>query len=222
MKNKSSINKKGKSITIGFVDDNDKVIRSLKRNVVGSSLSPSEKKRREIKQREMNNVRSLGMTEGQRLIQIISFNYSAEKRPLELQKAIVNVRKFCAKSKSSYDYLDYNYWESFLNTIEQYSLPITIKDRNYTNDRWFFIGLKFANGEMDNLLKKHNYSCAQVAKELCIEGDRPYISDTVRNKGDKNIYGSIDKMEKIQAYCTENNIETNPHFTAALKRLQSR
>lgn len=97
---------------------------------------------------------------------------------------------------------------------------------HYAETHWFKIGVKFANGEMDKLLEKYNYSATQVAEKLGnIDGYRPYISATANhkiNKSDKNIYGSINKMDKIHAYCTENNITPKPHFIAALKRLQSK
>lgn len=99
--------------------------------------------------------------------------------------------------------------------------PVKSKRKNYTTTNWFFIGLKFANGEMDKLIKKHNNNYSKAAKELGNEtGYRPYISATHgNNKNDHNIYASSDKMEKIQEHCTDHNIKPTPHFTAALKRL---
>jgi len=93
------------------------------------------------------------------------------------------------------------------------------KRTNYTKAHWFFIGLKFANGEMDKLLEKHKSNHTQIANELGNEtGYRPYISATTnKNKGDKNIYSSINKLEKIQTYCREHNIETTAFFKGRIK-----
>lgn len=109
--------------------------------------------------------------------------------------------------------------------------PVKTKRKDYTKTNWFFIGLKFADGKMDKLLKKHSENCTQIAIELGNEkGYRPYISETLpyisesakkKNQTDKNIYASSDKMQKIQAYCLENNIKPTSHFIAALMRVQS-
>ncbi|HXH18882.1 MAG TPA: hypothetical protein VNJ07_07330, partial [Chitinophagales bacterium] len=142
------------------------------------------------------------------------------------------------KTKKSVSFFESNsYWLGFERNAKYYEgalkyLEFLKGERNkiedepkqknradYTKTNWFKIGLKFANGEMDKLLEKHNPT--QVAKNLGNEnGYRPFISATLGKTKGNNIYASRDKMEKIQAYCQENNIATTPHFNAAYKRLK--
>lgn len=85
--------------------------------------------------------------------------------------------------------------------------------KHYTENLWFDVGLKFATGEMLNLLKNSNPT--QVAKKLGNNSYRPYIGSTIGTenaKGDKNIFDSMYKMENIIKYCEENKIEVCDFF----------
>lgn len=83
---------------------------------------------------------------------------------------------------------------------------------------WFKIGLLFANGEMDNLIKKHKAgtmtNCTAIALELGNRSFRPYISETINNinSSDKNIFASSEKMDLIMKYCEMKGIRVVESF----------
>lgn len=91
------------------------------------------------------------------------------------------------------------------------------KNEKYLNENWFQVGLLFATGEMDQLLKQFNRNTTQIAKHLKPEKPnsiRSYISESLSktNDSDKNIFSRPDKVLKIQRYCTDQNIEMIEHF----------
>jgi hypothetical protein len=93
-------------------------------------------------------------------------------------------------------------------------LDIQLKKSDCENlENWFFVGLKFAKGEIDDLYENsHNFS--EVTRIIIRgsnyeeKGIRPYISESFSNSGssDKNIFASDKKIEKIKKYCSENDI----------------
>ncbi|MDB0040611.1 hypothetical protein N9E81_00350 [Algibacter sp.] len=91
---------------------------------------------------------------------------------------------------------------------------------DYSDKYWFKIGLLFATGEMDDLLKANDRNATKIAKELGEANLRPYISDSIGQNlnSDKNIFGSREKMSNIINYCKENKISIIPGF---IKRLPS-
>jgi hypothetical protein len=91
---------------------------------------------------------------------------------------------------------------------------------DFSDKYWFKIGLLFATGEMDDLLKANDRNATKIAKELGEANLRPYISDSIGQNlnSDKNIFGSREKMSNIINYCKENKISIIPGF---IKRLPS-
>jgi len=76
----------------------------------------------------------------------------------------------------------------------------------------FLVGLKFANGEAQELYKKYKGEKGHF-KKICLElgfkdTDRPYFSETLNNnrKGIKNIYNKKGTLIQVYNYCTENKI----------------
>lgn len=94
------------------------------------------------------------------------------------------------------------------------------------NKIWFKVGLLFANGTMEKyynvndkgvLSFKDNFTVPKIAKELGNVKYNKYILGTIqnysiKNNGDKNIFNSRDKMEKIIAYCKQRRIDIIPYF----------
>tara|TARA_R110000765_G_scaffold411358_2_gene510443 strand:+ start:1417 stop:2163 length:747 start_codon:yes stop_codon:yes gene_type:complete len=89
---------------------------------------------------------------------------------------------------------------------------------NYSDKYWFKIGLSFATGEMDDLLKANHRNATKIAKKLGEANLRPYISDSIGQNlnSDKNIFSSRDKMSKIMNFCKENNLPIIPDFIERL------
>ncbi|SHK72115.1 hypothetical protein SAMN04488007_3662 [Maribacter aquivivus] len=96
-----------------------------------------------------------------------------------------------------------------------------INKTNYNNINinliWFQVGLLFANGEIENLIQKHQYNFTQMAKEKFktnYTSYRPYISETYNNnsKNNKNIWNSNSKIITIYNYCIDNTIEMTTEF----------
>jgi hypothetical protein len=87
---------------------------------------------------------------------------------------------------------------------------------NFTSTNWFKIGLLFANGEMEALLKKFNNNGTKIAEKLGNEsGLRPYITESIGIKQKtsvKSIFSNKDKMDKIITYCNEKNIDVIKSF----------
>lgn len=99
----------------------------------------------------------------------------------------------------------------------------TKKDK--TEENWFIVGVKFATGEMQNLLKNDNPT--QIARNLGnVEGFRPYISQTngiIKDKNkpdDKNIYKrKKSDINLILEYCKSNNLEVCQDFKDKIKHI---
>ena len=97
----------------------------------------------------------------------------------------------------------------------------SLEDKNICIEKnkhkiWFKIGLLFATGEMDKLLKQFNGNSTQIAKYLGdLKGLRPYISESIgiiTKKSNKNIFSSRKKMEEIILYCEASNIPVIQSF----------
>lgn len=86
---------------------------------------------------------------------------------------------------------------------------------------WFEVGLLFATGEMDILIKKHNRNATKIAEELQKTSYNKYIlasmNDYKESNSDKNIYFNWKKMQKIVDYCTMNNIIVTHEFKKRLE-----
>jgi hypothetical protein len=110
---------------------------------------------------------------------------------------------------------DFNTWFDNEMSINDLSKPQQSNDKydkttieNFTKKIWFKVGLLFANGEMDKLLKKHDNVYTQIAKELNNISYRPYISDSMgtNTASDKNIFKSEKRIITIHDYCIQNKI----------------
>jgi hypothetical protein len=94
-------------------------------------------------------------------------------------------------------------------------------DKAYMSYDWFIVGLSFATGEMNNLLKKYDYNLTEIA-ELHFKRPnlRPCItaSKGTNRNAPKNLFNFRKKMMKIIDYCNINNIDVETSF---LERLPS-
>lgn len=100
-------------------------------------------------------------------------------------------------------------------------LPKPDKKEKIPEERiWFKVGLLFATGEMDKLLKKYNKKPLKVAESLNEPIFEKYILATMNDyresNTDKNIYYNRDKMLKIIQHCKENNITLTKDFKSKL------
>ena len=82
---------------------------------------------------------------------------------------------------------------------------------------WFKVGLLFATGEIQKLLKENNSNRNEVTRQLGNKSYRVYITETLNNKQDKgkydkNIYSDPKKMQIIKKYCDDNKIEVCEDF----------
>lgn len=116
---------------------------------------------------------------------------------------------------------DFNTWYNNEISINDLSKPQQSNGKydkttveNFTTKIWFKVGLLFANGEMDKLLKKHDNVYTQIAKELNNISYRPYISDSMgtNTKSDKNIFNNENHIITIHDYCIQNKIVMNKNF----------
>jgi hypothetical protein len=86
------------------------------------------------------------------------------------------------------------------------------------SDDWFVVGLLFASGEMDKLLKEHNNNATQIADQLNRPNLRPCISDSLgaSTTAKKNLFNSRSKMAEIIKHCQINGIDIQPSFSQRL------
>lgn len=102
--------------------------------------------------------------------------------------------------------------------------PQQVENNDVTKRNWFFIGLKFANGEMKTLLINHNYNASKIATELGNNsGYRPYISESIGVNSDtsnKSVYSDYNKMKAIIEYCKKENIEIESKFLMRFNELE--
>ena len=134
-------------------------------------------------------------------------NYTLEEKiKLEL-----GVLENLTINKTDYKILTKRY-KDYLNQQIKTSEP----DEGYKETNWFKIGLKFANGEMNNLLKSYNSNATKIAKHLGNEmGFRPYITESIGTKSKSSnisVYSDKNKMIKIIEHCKANNINVIPYF----------
>ncbi len=91
----------------------------------------------------------------------------------------------------------------------------------YKKKIWFRVGLMFANGEMQELLKQPKANPTNVAKKLNNMGYNKYILAThnnySKNNLDKNIYADPYKLQMIYDHCKENNIDIVDDFLKHIK-----
>lgn len=118
----------------------------------------------------------------------------------------------------------------FASTALKPQLQTKSDQAKYKNEVWFKVGLLFASGKMENyytevtggIIFKKGYTAPKVAKSLGNINYNKFILASVNNylpnnpNGNKNIFNSKDKMDKIIKHCGENNIPVIPYFTERL------
>jgi hypothetical protein len=151
---------------------------------------------------------------------------------LESQNQIKEFKKFI-KSMAYVDHSnDTNYFKSdirYLSILKKNiigDLPKaetsfnTKQNKDYKKRVWFKVGLLFATGKMEKYydekkLSIHkNYSAPRIASELGNDGYSKYILATINGYkiGNKNIYNSFDKMQKIIKHCEGEKIKVIKSF----------
>ncbi len=94
---------------------------------------------------------------------------------------------------------------------------------------WFKVGLTFATGKAQELLKKHKIGqgeyvkgyFSKITKELGFKPtDRVYFSQTFNNttSDNKNIYSQLEKLHQIFQYCQNHNIKVVEDFHKHLSK----
>lgn len=113
--------------------------------------------------------------------------------------------------QKTHNFIDELLMKKVTNSNDFVSNPTISTDKSdYKNEAWFKIGLLFANGEMDTLLKTFNSNGTQIANHLGNKnGLRPYITESIGVKkkiSNKSVFSDRSKMDKIILHCKENNI----------------
>lgn len=86
------------------------------------------------------------------------------------------------------------------------------------NKEWFKVGLKFANGEIENCLQNGIVSAPKIAKKIGCPGGEKYILASLNNYSNgenrsKNIFHkSYDKVEILRNYFADKKIEPGKFF----------
>lgn len=109
-------------------------------------------------------------------------------------------------------------------------IDANILTKNYLkhiNRIWFKVGVKFADGTIFNLLKKHDNNFTRVANGINIKNSKVYISISMNNKedvvnSDKNIFLNDNKIIYIIEYCKDNNITIDDRFKEHLTSQQKK
>ncbi|WP_115815247.1 hypothetical protein [Flavobacterium aquicola] len=115
--------------------------------------------------------------------------------------------------------------KSFQLTVSTNDNPIEKPNKDKTKENWFIIGVKFATGEMQQMLKEN--TPPDVAEILGNKkGFRPYITSTLGTKKeslkykDKNIYTrKKTDIELILDYCKKNNLIVCQEFKDEIKHI---
>ncbi|MCB0455463.1 MAG: hypothetical protein KDC62_08750 [Aequorivita sp.] len=117
--------------------------------------------------------------------------------------------------------------KDYLNFLKakKEKIDTTSLQKDITKEIWFQVGVKFATGEMKELLNNNNGIAAKASeilgKEMGLKAGsiRPYISDTNGNNNktsNKNIYNNRSKMLAIIKHCEENNLSIIAEFKEAV------
>jgi hypothetical protein len=120
-------------------------------------------------------------------------------------------------------------WEyaNWLNNWLKSETNVSSKSKSSHEEKWFPVGLAFANGTMDALFEEHKVgdknapNCTEVAKQLGNPKSlRPYISESYANTniGDKNIFSQQKKIDAVIAYCDQHNITIVESFHQRIKK----
>ncbi|WP_417237210.1 hypothetical protein [Bizionia paragorgiae] len=115
-------------------------------------------------------------------------------------------------------------------TIHKQS-PKNVTEKDFKEEIWFKVGLLFASGAMEKYyfineknktIFKEGYSAPKVAKDLDNDNYNKFILATINDypstnpNGNKNIFNSREKMQKIIQHCIINRINITPYFSNRL------
>jgi hypothetical protein len=132
------------------------------------------------------------------------------------------------KSKSTYK-LIIDFLESRKQEIEKESklnapAPELVNNdfKKYKNQNLFKVGLLFATGEMNKYFQVNSlnkivlnpgYNAPSIAKELNNSVNDKYILAAINNyESNKNIFNSLDMMNKVISHCKEENLPIDAYF----------
>jgi hypothetical protein len=104
-------------------------------------------------------------------------------------------------------------FERYVSFLKSKFVNSELPDNTNTDD-WFVVGLLFATGKMDELVREHNGNATRIARQLDRENLRPCISDSLgsNKEAKKNLFNSRSKMMRIIEHCENNNIEIKTSF----------
>lgn len=211
-------------ISIHFIIENttqlkraDSAVNKLYNKISSEDVSVVDKGAKQ----EIENLLFTNNNNSDRLIRSIKSDLSELNELFQKIKSM-HQKKYRKEFKEDGSFLisvlfpSFQYWFQELTKIGDLNKS---KD-NYTNRIWFKVGLLFATGEMDKLLKKNNNNYHAVARALGKQSYRPYISETQSdtNKSDKNIYSNPAKVKKIYDYCLMNNKTVTAAFKSKLQQ----
>lgn len=114
----------------------------------------------------------------------------------------------------AYAQIVYDYFEWLKDNFKRVEEKDKSEKKDKTELLWFKVGIFFATGEMDILIKKHTEgedsvpNCTAISEELGNKSFRPYISESFSgtNENDKNIFSNEKKVQVILEYCNKNKI----------------
>jgi hypothetical protein len=95
------------------------------------------------------------------------------------------------------------------------------EENKHENLGWFQVGLLFASGKMDKLIKEYNSNATSIAKSEFGNNwakYRPYISSSFNETSisERNIFNSRKKLLIIIKHCKKRNIDVTTSFIKAL------
>ncbi|MEQ9063913.1 MAG: hypothetical protein RIE58_07035 [Vicingaceae bacterium] len=95
--------------------------------------------------------------------------------------------------------------------------------KKYLKQYWFIVGLNFASGKIQELMKECNDNASLVARKLGNQNYRPYITDSIQDTkaSDKNIFRNSHKLSSIIEYCEINKIPVIDKFKSRYNQLKS-
>ena len=132
------------------------------------------------------------------------------------------IEKLKASRQLITEYLENKLQNLNSKTKELEAKSNTKKDK--TKEYWFIVGVKFATGEMQNLLK--NYNPTQIANQLGNKNLRPFITQTIgvikndKEPDNKNIYKrKKTDISLILEYCKANGYDVCQDFKDKIKHI---
>ncbi len=115
----------------------------------------------------------------------------------------------------------------FDNEIQNLYFENTTVKKPEEDMAWFKAGLCFAEGKMDkyesNGVMSLDWSAPKIAKELNLPKCEKYFLASLNNyQSSKNIFNSINRIEKIIQYCKEKNIVVSESFISRYNEIKDK